>query len=473
MIEQRLPTSALLVRTFVCVMLLAIGVGIAVALFATKPDASRNAVAAPPPRIAVLAIAPIEIERSVQGYGSARALDSADVPARVGAVVASLGSQFSAGAAVSKGDVLVALDASDFERQVEIAREGIRSIDAQIVVVETQEGAARQTAELVRRERDLAETDLQRVVRAAAEGAAQEREVDRARGGLLAANRALIAAEDMVAGIQPRLASLAAQKALESARLGLAQSSAERCIIRAPIAGVLQMADLEPGEFVQPGQTVARIVDRSRIEVPLRIPASSRALAPVGARVEVLSSVADRSRSLARLDTNNAESQRVVERHKNWIGTVARVQPEDDPVTRTATVLVEFEQDPTRTDAIAPGAFVEARLSDGQRVPRTVLPRRAIRDQFVMVVENGIIRERRVTVDFGHVGAIASTGIADVDWAVLVEDLPTGTLIVLDGSRSLVEGQRIEPVIVSEPAAVSEPVAVSEPAAVSAKDTHR
>jgi hypothetical protein len=44
---------------------------------------------------------------------------------------------------------------------------------------------------------------------------------------------------------------------------------------------------------------------------------------------------------------------------------------------------------------------------------------------------------------------------------VLVEDLPTGTLIVLDGSRSLVEGQRIEPVIVSEPAAVS------------AKDTHR
>ena len=51
---------------------------------------------------------------------------------------------------------------------------------------------------------------------------------------------------------------------------------------------MIQLAELEQGESVVPGTVVARIVNRTRIEVPLRIPASSRALAPVGAAVEIV-----------------------------------------------------------------------------------------------------------------------------------------------------------------------------------------
>lgn len=439
--NQRLPLSAIVFRTVVCLAFVGAGLGVVGALVATKPDAGRNATKAPPPRVAVLELAPIEIERFVRGYGTARAVESADVPARVGAVVVGLGANYAVGRPVAKDEVLVELDASDFRQQVEIAREAIRAIEAQVAVIETQARAARETAELVGREREIAARDLERVENAAREGAAQAREVDLARAALIGATRAAVAAEDAVASIAPRLQALAAQRAVEESRLKLAESSAERCLIRAPIAGSLQLAELEVGESVIPGQTIARVVDRTRIEVPLRIPASARPLAPVGARAEVV----------VRADG------------RRFDGEIVRVAPEDDAVTRTATVFVEFMQDAARAGAsdpalpaptlLAPGAFVEARISAGRPELRTLVPRRAIRDDFILVVEGGRVHQHRVSVDYAHSDPVPSTGIADTDWAVLTEPIGSGTLVVLDGSRSLAEGQEISPVKPGEAAA--------------------
>jgi hypothetical protein len=200
-------------------------------------------------------------------------------------------------------------------------------------------------------------------------------------------------------------------------------------------------------------QVVARIVNPARIEIPLRIPASMRALAPMGARAEIL--MRDGGR---RID-----------------GIVARVAPEDDVATRTATVFVELDERtrdgresarPTNTTGqespeaikmIAPGSFVEARIVAGHPIQRTVVPRRAIRDDFLLLVENGRVRPQRVSVDFAHAEPIPSTGIADTDWAVLIDALPTGAMVVLDGSRSLAEGQEVTPLTPTDAAAMESP----------------
>ena len=440
-----IPLYAIIFRILICIVLVGAGLGVVAALVATKPDAGRNAAKAPPPRVAVIEIKPVEIDEFVRGYGTARALESADVPARVGAVVARLGENYAVGRSVAKDEVLVELDASDFREQVEIAREAIRAIEAQVAVIETQARAARETAALIAREKEIAANDLARVEAAAREGAAQAREVDLSRAAVIAAMRALVAADDAVASIAPRLQALAAQKAVEEARLKLTLSSAERCTIRAPIAGELQIADLEIGESVAPSQMIARVVDRTHIEIPLRIPASMRSLAPIGARAEIL------------LRANE----------ERFDGAIARVAPEDDAATRTATVFVEVVQAETQlgTSALAPGAFVEARIAAGRPVARTLVPRRAIRDDFVMLVENGRVRPMRVAVDFAHSDPLPDSGVADTDWAVLVEPLPTGAMGVLDGSRSLTEGQEISPVKPGESADVPESASTNKASA--------
>lgn len=430
-VRASLPISAIIFRSVVCLALIAAGGGAIAALVATKPEAARNPQAAAPQRVAVLEVRPLEIERFVRGYGTARALDSADVPARVGAVVESISPSFAAGARVAKGDMLVALDRSDFLEQVAMAEQAIRGLDSQAALLDAQERAAIASAELARADRDLAATDLERVEKAAADGAAPPREVDRARQALIAASRAAVIAEDAVAQIAPRRATLAAERASNKSKLELARLSAERCTVVAPIDGVVQTADLEVGESVAPGQKIARIVDLGKIEIPLRIPASSRALAPVGAKATV---------------TTRADG-RVFE------GTVARVAPEDDPASRTATVFIEIAQPADRVGLLAPGAFVEAKILAGGSAPRIAVPRRAIRDESIAVVESGRVRMRRISVDFPFAGTPDGAELADVDWAVLSDELAPGTLVVIDGSRSLAEGQAIEPIPVHADAA--------------------
>jgi len=422
MTSDRLPASAIIFRSLVIVALLALGAGVAASLVATRPSAGRSAETAPPQRIAVLEAEAVEVPRFVRAYGTARATARADVPARVAAVVRELGPNFAVGRAVAAGEVLVALDGSDSERAAEAARAAIAAIDAQTELLAVQERALVETGALARREVEIAERDLARVERAAAEGAAQDREVDRALGALIAARRASIAAEDAVLSVAPRRRALLAQRAVEESRLGLAELAVERCVIRAPIAGVLQIARPKIGESVSIGDTVARVVDPGSVEIPLRIPSSSRALAPVGARAEAV------------LRGGAAVFE----------GVVSRVEPEDDPDTRTAAVYVEVSAG--EAPAIAPGAFVEARIKTGATAPRTLVPRRAIRDGFIMTVREGRIELRRVEVDFRHVGRLPETGIDDEDWAVLSTPLERGTLVVIDGARALVEGQRVEPV---------------------------
>ena len=75
------------------------------------------------------------------------------------------------------------------------------------------------------------------------------------------------------------------------------------------------------------------------------------------------------------------------------------------------------------------------------------MPRRALRDGQIAIVEGGRIRMRRVSVDFNISETPAGAPVGDTDWAVLDDDLPVGTLVVIDGSRSIVEGQLVEPVI--------------------------
>jgi len=424
--EPRLPTSAIVFRAFICLALIGLGLGIVGALVSTKPDAGRSSEAAPPPRIAAIEIRPMDIPQAVSGYGTARPLESADVPARVAAVIESIGSNFATGARVERGEVLVTLDASDFMKQVAIAEQSIRAIDAQVAMLDAQEKAVRESADLARNDRELAAADLARVEKAVAEGAAQQREADRARQAVIAATRSAVLADDAVAQLAPRRQALVAQRAGEEARLALARLSAERCQVVAPIAGVLQVAELKKGESVVPGAVIARIVDLRAIEIPLRIPASARALAPVGAAVTLVSR------------GTKVESA----------GTVVRVAPEDDPDSRTATVFVELRPDGAggRT-AIAPGAFVEARIVEGGSAPRIAVPRRSIRDGQIVVIEDGRVRLRRVSVDFYTTETPAGAPIADADWAVLDDDIPAGTLVVIDGARSLTDGQQVQPLV--------------------------
>jgi biotin carboxyl carrier protein len=381
----------------------------------TRPVAATKQPDERPVPIAVMEVSPMPAVRGIRGYGTVRALESADVAARVEGVVVALGPGVREGMRVEKGAVLVELDGDDARRQLQAALQSLAALRAQKQGLDIEERALADSLRLANEELTLAREEVARVEAAFADGVALQRELDRARTAALAADRGLSMAREALEMIGPRRETLAAQ--------GEAQSEAAE---RARLSVILQSLPVEPGETVAPGRVVARIVEPSRLEVPIALPASSRGALAVGQRVQVVEA-----------------SGALVE------GSITRLSPEDDPVVRT---LVAWAEVPGGS-GLVPGSFVEATVLAPDATPRTVVPRRSVRNDRLLLVEDGRVRWQPVRTAYAIRRAQPQTGLDDVEWLALEEPLPHGTLVVLDAARRIEVGARVEPLRPGETAA--------------------
>jgi RND family efflux transporter MFP subunit len=426
MARRRNVFLSTIVRTFVGLAILATAVVVYIVLVATKPQPTRSEVAGNAPRVLVFAAQPVEVRRQWDGYGTARAMDSADVPARVTATVDGLAAEIVAGAWVEKGQLLVQLDDSDFARQVELAANRIADIDAQLARLEIERASWTERKELAEERVRLVREEFDRVANAQKRGAAKQREVDFARQALIDAIRDEVAAREEFDKLDPRKASLEAQGHALGVERRLAQQNVERCRITSPLDGVLQSVDVEVGENLTAGQRVARVVDLRRIEVPLRLPASARADLRVGDDVTLR--VTDDS-------------------DRFWVARVVRVAPDDDETTRTMGAYVEIEQDPGAPGGVAPGQFLRGTVASNRAERRSVVPRRSVdADRILLVVDNHVA-VRRIDVQFQIETDLPALGVPDRLWVVLERPLDDGALVVLHPSRALPEGLPVRPVV--------------------------
>jgi len=400
----------------------------------TRPVAASKAPDERPVPIAVMEVSPMPAVRGIRGYGTVRALESADVAARVEGVVVALGPGVREGMRVEKGAVLLELDGDDARRQLQAALQSLAALRAQKQGLDIEERALADSLRLAEEELKLAREEVARVEAAFADGVALQRELDRARTAALAADRGLSMAREALEMVAPRREALAAQGEAQSEAAERARLSVERSTIVAPIAGILQSLPVEPGETVAPGRVVARIVEPSRLEVPIALPASSRALLATGQRVQVMEA-----------------SGAMVE------GSLTRLAPEDDPVARTMVAWAELPGG----SGLVPGSFVEATVLAPDATPRTVVPRRSVRNDRLLLVEDGRVRWQPVRTAYAIRRAQPQSGLDDIEWLALEEPLPHGTLVVLDAARRIEVGARVEPLRPGETAA-----SVVEPAAV-------
>jgi RND family efflux transporter MFP subunit len=367
----------------------------------------------------------VPVQRQWSGFGTAAAVDSADISAEVAGVVTSVPDVIEAGSAVRLGEVLTTLDAADFERYVDIITQQLADNEALLEQLVLEEASWSQRAELSAEETVIARRELERVEDAAAKQAAQPREVDRARTALFILERAETRVKEELAKIAPRRGALQARKLGLEAELELARHDVDRCTIRSPLDGVLADVDAEVGERVEIAHRVARVVDLSRMEVPLRLPASARPHVAVG-------------------DDVLLESQGAMLR--SWEASVDRIGPEDDQTTRTMTVYVELEQDPAGTGLLVPGRFVQGTVVSSRIEHRTVVPRRSLIGNRVLLVEANVVRSRPVRVVCHVRGDYPQLGVESEQWAVLEEDLPAGSLVIVNAARTLPDGTAVDAV---------------------------
>ncbi|MFC3093423.1 efflux RND transporter periplasmic adaptor subunit [Alteromonas sediminis] len=380
-----------LVHTFVSIGILLIGIAVVMALFGSKPEAGRRG-ERPAPSVAV-EIAPLQkrsYEVWVDSYGTAEALTETALVAEVTGRVISVSPNIRAGRQFKEGDVLVELDDSNYQIEVDVAASA--AADAEVAY-------------------------LQEV--AQAEFAAEEwNELPKSE-----AAKRLALREPQVAAAKAALQ--AAKSRLERAKLDLARTK-----ITAPFDGKVMSQSIDIGQVVSPGQAIANIYSTDTVEVrlPLKISDLAHLKLPEA-------EVAPDQLPQVILETDMGSKT------YQWQAQIVRTEGAFDPNTRmlyaVAQVIEPFESNAQRP-AIRLGQFLRAKVQGNLYSDVFVIPRRAVSQNFmVSVAEDGVLRKKTIEPLWTDVESVV---VAATDMAISTDDK-----LILTPTANLPDGTKVKP----------------------------
>lgn len=426
---RRLRTLAAgAIRVCVGLVILGVAVGGYTVLVSTTPTTVRLAERDMAITVRTVTAKEVDVSRRWNGYGTTRAMRTADVGAEVMGVVAERPDGVEAGARVKRGDLIVALETEEFEQIVSRTQRAIDSFLSDIEALDVEEESLKESLDLASEATRITQWEIEQLEDARARGAGAAAEVNRLQRDLTRFQREERDIRQRLEVIPARRQRALSQIELERANLRLAELDLRRSRIVAPIDGALQSVDVKLGERVAPGMRIARVVDLSRIEIPVRAPLASAANLGPGDPIEI---IVDSPGGIRRT------------------GMIERIAPEADPRTRTITLYVVVEQDPFDTSGglLLPGQFVTAALESRLRQPRLVAPRGAVANDRVMIVGDSSQAESRDVRVLHYIeGHFPDIDPDETQWAVLEAGLSPGDRIIISNLDELRSGSPVDPV---------------------------
>ncbi len=428
---RRLTWLVWLTRVLIAGGVLVAAIVIFVVLFVLRATPPKTEQTGPALLVRTVVVERIDIPRVWEGFGTARAMNAADVPAQVGGRIVERPDRVEAGAEVREGDLIVRVDPTDYEQRALASQKRAEALESDLSALEIEEAALREQVRLADNEAETAQRDYDRSVEADRAGAGSASEIDLRLAALRRAQRTLETLRQQLGVVPARRARLEAQLEAELATQRIERENLSRTSITSPLDGVLQRVDVERGEWVSASQTVARVVDMTRIEIPLRLPVSARGSVSPGDRVELRPDGPDEAL---------------------WSGRIARVAPEADTSTRTIAVFVEVTQEPGGAGPLlTPGRFVVGRVLSSREHPRVLVPRRAVSGDRVLLAEatdndaERVVRGVGIRVEHYYSGTIPGHGASEREWAVLepAASIEPGSEVVLSNLDQLVDGMLV------------------------------
>lgn len=332
------PRSKVLLPVLVTLM----GIVLTVGVIAVRPKVTASAPQVRLPSVRVVAVQPRPIQLSVEAQGSVVPRTESDLIAEVSGRIVWVSPSLASGGFIQQDEVLVRIDAGDYEVAVERA------------------AAARQRAES---ELELALAGLERFEKLAERGVASHAALEDARSR---------------AGV--------AEATLRDARAGVNQArrNLERTQVAGPFAGRVRSKFVDIGQFVSQGSPVARVYAVDYAEVRLPIPDSEAAYLDLP--------VSYRGEEPNRVGPTVLLRATYAGREYEWHGRIVRTEGELDAETRMIHAVARVEDPYGRSDdpqrpPLSVGLFVTAEI-EGRSVQDVVsLPREAMRrDGRVLVV---------------------------------------------------------------------------------------
>jgi multidrug resistance efflux pump len=275
-------TKTIVVRSLLCVLILAGGVGVMLAL-GTRP---LKKVERPeePPEVKTVAVQghPGGLDMEIDGVvAPCREVSvAAEVPGRVVRKTP----QCEAGEYVTKDTLLIEIDPTDYQYEFDRSQNQLQGAvqDLEENTIESENlnrliRLAEGDLQLAKDQRSLQQAELERR-QSVRLNAVSPSEIDSARQAVVTAEQAVVAAENRLQTLQNQLRTNQARRVtLEIARRQAeiqrdrAKRDLERTKVAAPVDGVIVREEVEADGYVQKGQPVFLIEDTSAVEVECRL----------------------------------------------------------------------------------------------------------------------------------------------------------------------------------------------------------
>jgi RND family efflux transporter MFP subunit len=424
---KQLKLLSFAVRSTVGLLLLVAAIMIFDHMLRTRQGAAGN----PNPQVArhveAILARSVSVPKRYTGYGTARAMLAANIAAEVSANVMYKPEQIEEGAYVDQGDLIVKLDDTDFIQAQNRALANIEALAAELRSLQVEEERLSEQYRLAQQATALAQAELEKLREAGRAGGTTALEIDRTERELTRIQREEQALRQQLDLLPTRRSRLEAQQGAEQSQVALAEKNIDRTRITAPFPGYIQHVNVDVGEHVAPGTRVARLVDLSRIEIPLSVPVSAAEVVRAG------------DAALVQIDEPGTPP---------WQGEVIRIAPEADQETRTITVYVEVEQPALFEEGarLRPGQFVMGELRAEQNERAIVVPRRAvIEDRILIVDEEGKARSVQIEVSRHAEGSYPNIDPQEREWAVVRGGLAPGETVIISNLDELEPGMAVEP----------------------------
>jgi RND family efflux transporter MFP subunit len=369
------------------IILLLMGASAAWAIMALRPPIVMQVPKAEAPLVSVIQVRPQTLRLTVHSQGIVTPRKEIDLIPEVAGKVIRLHPDFVAGGFFDRDDLLVAIDPRDYDYAI---------VQAQAQIAEAKRQLAMEEAQA-----DQARTEWQ----ALGDGA-----------------------PSVLAMREPQLAEARAKLKAAEANLTLARIKRSRCELRAPFAGRLQAKNIDLGQFIQPGDKLARIYSTDVAEI--RLPLSTDQLRfldlPLGVR-----NSSSHQRPKVSLTAQFAGAM------QTWEGHIMRTEGMLDESTGILYAVTEVQEPYRQKDKRPPllsGLFVQAEIEGKEIQDLFVLPQIAVNaSQEVLLVDaDQKLHIRRLDVLR-----------TEQDHILVKEGLSAGDRLVISGIQVPVEGMTV------------------------------
>ncbi|UCH73086.1 MAG: hypothetical protein JSU82_12040 [Rhodospirillales bacterium] len=392
--------------------------------------------------VRVISVPAVDFVPRALGYGQVQPGRIWEAVAEVSGRITEKHPRLEAGELLTAGEVILRIDPTDYDLAVESARARIRGAEAAIAELEVREANTRRSLEIEQSGLKLAETDLTRKRTLLERGSISQASVDEAERTVLSLRQAAQGQRNALALIPAEREVLMANLALYESELRQAQRDLDRTEMVTPFTGRVAAVNVEERQFAQSGQVLAVLDGVDLAEVAAQIPIDRVRPLVAGSAAELREVGAENlSRAFERLGLSAVVRLVAGDFRTSWPARFARIREAVDPSTRTIGVVVAVDNpyelvEVGRRPPLAKNMFVEVELQ-GRPVPdQLVVPRAALHDGMVYLVdERNRLQRRRVSV-----------GVRQSGFAVIEDGLAAGDVIVVTDLAPAIDGMLLAPV---------------------------